>query len=160
MKKNITVAVLTLALLILPIIGCAEAFDLSGLSYEELVALKDQINLAMWESEEWEEVYVPQGVYQVGVDIPAGHWTIKATEGNRTKTTWCTKLDASGKNVDFTGTMFDIENIYSPTWFSFNANEHVTFVDYDLKDGQYLIIENGTAIFTPYEGKPDFVFGK
>ena len=46
--------------------------DLSGMSFDELVALKDQINLALWNSADWQEVTVPQGVWQVGADIPAG----------------------------------------------------------------------------------------
>ena len=31
----------------------AAEIDLSGMGYEELVALKDRINLAIWKSEEW-----------------------------------------------------------------------------------------------------------
>ena len=30
--------------------------------------LKSKINLAIWNSREWQEVSVPRGVYQVGVD--------------------------------------------------------------------------------------------
>lgn len=44
----------------------AAQIDLSAMTYEELVALKDKINLAMWESKDWEEVTVPQGVWTVG----------------------------------------------------------------------------------------------
>ena len=36
--------------------------DLSGMNYDELVALKDQINRAIWNSDDWQEVEVPQGV--------------------------------------------------------------------------------------------------
>ena len=60
-------------------ISCAysESIDLSGLSYDELVALKDRIDLAIWNSQEWQEVEVPQGLYVVGKDIPSGTWTKK-----------------------------------------------------------------------------------
>ena len=33
--------------------------DISNLSYDELVILKDKINLAIWNSYEWQEVQVP-----------------------------------------------------------------------------------------------------
>lgn len=55
----------------------ADPVDLSGLSFDELVALRDQINLAIWNSQEWQEVTVPAGIWQVGKDIPAGHWSIR-----------------------------------------------------------------------------------
>lgn len=31
---------------------------------------------AMWKSDEWQKVEVPAGVYQIGVEIPAGEWTL------------------------------------------------------------------------------------
>ena len=49
------------AFVLLPVFSLADLPDLSGLSYDELVQLRDQINLAIWNSEEWEEVSVPSG---------------------------------------------------------------------------------------------------
>ncbi len=58
-----------------------QSMNVDSLSYNELADLKDQINLAMWNSDEWQEVKVPQGIWEVGVDIPTGHWTISPVEG-------------------------------------------------------------------------------
>ena len=69
MKKVITILI-TLALILSLSVSALADFDLSGLSFEELVALKDQINLAIWNSEKWQEVEVPHGVWLVGEDIP------------------------------------------------------------------------------------------
>ncbi len=57
------------------------AFDLQGLSFNELLALREQINLAIWNSNEWQCVEVPAGNYTIGIDIPAGYWTISPIEG-------------------------------------------------------------------------------
>ena len=157
MKRLIAI---TLILAMVPAAALSDLPDISDLTYEELVQLKDQINLAMWECEEWQEVRVPQGVYQIGVDIPAGHWTIKATDGNKTFLTWFAKLDASGRNIDFNAGLFATQDIVSPLSPRYDENQHISMTDYNLEDGQYLIIESGSAIFTPYEGKPDLGFKK
>ena len=65
-------SLLVALLLLFPAAALAQ-IDLSGLSYDELVALKDQINKAMWESKEWQEVTVaPRGVYEGRRGYPRG----------------------------------------------------------------------------------------
>lgn len=64
MKKALSLF-LAIMLLIVSIPAMADV-DLTGMTYAELVALKDQINLAIWNSSEWQEVTVPQGVWKVG----------------------------------------------------------------------------------------------
>ena len=80
MKKIYALILAAVILLAIPTVAFATSgkldIDLSKLSYEELVELKDQINLAIWQSKEWEEVEVPQGIWEVGKDIPEGKWTI------------------------------------------------------------------------------------
>ena len=68
---------LLFVLVLLPVVSLSDLPDISGLSYEELVQLRDCINLAIWNSEEWQEVTVPPGLWKIGDDIPAGHWTIR-----------------------------------------------------------------------------------
>lgn len=136
----------------------AETFDLSNLSYTELVALKDQINLAIWKSKEWQEVTVPQGVWLVGEDIPAGHWTIK-TKANNANIVLCTALDDTGKNVDvWKSDFYHSEYISSPDYKYFDRNSDKAEIDLDLKAGTYVIIDMGSVIFTPYAGKPSLGF--
>ena len=156
--KRIFSMVLCIALLIaLPVAGFADV-DLSAMSYDELVALKDRINLAMWECEEWQEVEVPQGIWQVGVDIPAGHWTIIASDGSG----YCSvqigrELDKTGKGVE---DYFDYgyANLVSSSNSYFEKNTGIESIDFYLVDGEYVVIEGATVIFTPYQGKPSLDF--
>lgn len=159
MKNTVRIFSLLLALILSTApFAHADTFDLSGLSYNELVAIKDQINLAIWKSREWQEVTVPQGVWLVGEDIPAGHWTIK-TEASYAMITIGTKLDATGKSIDLWGSNFyHSEMISSPNGMFYNAGSDKAEVDFDLKAGTYIIIDSGSVVFTPYAGKPSLGF--
>lgn len=149
---------LLLALLFLAGNATATTIDLSGMSYQELVALKDQINIAMWKSQEWQEVTVPQGVWLVGVDIPAGHWTIKA----KVKQSYIkigTVLDVTKKDIDiWASDFFYNESIYSPEYRYYEAGRDKIEIDLELQNGTYIVIEYGDVIFTPYTGKPNLGF--
>lgn len=154
MKKVITIC-MTLALIFaLAVPACAD-IDLSGLSYDELVALKDQINLAIWQSEEWQEVEVPHGIWEVGADIPAGHWTITAGDG-------CNLWLYIGGRPNKTYT--ELENwdswlhMRSKTHKYFDPSSDIDSLDVVLTDGTFLCIDEGSVIFTPYAGKPSLGF--
>lgn len=131
--------------------------DLSTMSYEELVTLKNKINLAMWNSDEWEEVTVPQGVWIVGEDIPAEHWTIKAADGAYANIKVCNKLDETKKDVDYSEA-YSYEHLTSASRSSFDANSDIESTDFDLADWKYVIVNDGSVVFTPYEGKPSLSF--
>lgn len=155
MKK---VCLLVLALVLVGSFAFAEV-DLSGMSYDELVALKDQINLAIWNSQEWQEVTVPVGVWKVGEDIPAGHWELTVAPGG--SSTWsyitiCTALDETGKAVDIIGTDY----YYSQDIKLAGSDSYATMeqIDFDLKADAYVIVENADVIFKPYSGKPSLGF--
>jgi len=156
MKKVITI-VLTLALILsLPVCAFAE-IDLSGLSYDELVELKDRINKAIWESDTWEEVEVPYGIWIVGEDIPAGKWTITAGDGCSLNVKAGTKLNATGTELD------DYDESWwlrSKTHRSYDAASDMDSVTVDMSDGLILYISEGSVIFTPYSGKPSLGFKK
>ena len=143
-----------------PLVITAGSIDLSGLSYNELVALKDRINLAIWESDEWQEVTVPQGVWEVGVDIPEGHWTIK-TEQMMANVTICDTLNESGKDADIWNSKVYYSESLSPEngmGVYSSMSTAVAEMDFDLKDGMYVIVNYGKVIFTPYAGKPSLGF--
>lgn len=131
--------------------------DLTGMSYEELVALKDKINLAMWNSEEWQEVTVPQGVWVVGEDIPVGHWTISAADGAYAMVCACNKLDETQKSADYSGG-YVIEHLMSKSNPSFNENSDIEYEDFELTDWEYIVVDYGSVVFTPYEGKQSLSF--
>ena len=156
MKKLI--AIILILSMLLPAAALADLPDISSLTYDELVKLKDQINLAMWNSQEWQEVTVPTGVWTVGEDIPVAHWSISLSpkaSGKWAKIIYCDKLDESGLDAanKFDCKIYSYLNVASPD------NDHYPqVIDIDLKPGTYLIIGNGSVVFTPYSGKPDLGF--
>lgn len=135
--------------------------SLSAYSYEDLVSLKEQINLAMWKSKEWQEVTVPQGVYKVGEDIPAGHWTVKCAGSYFGEIEVCDVLDATGKDVNpysRNSVFFWDEQVYNPSHAMYNEKNNLSECDIILKDGLYVAIKYCSLIFTPYTGKPSLGF--
>ena len=159
--KKLLVCIL-IALMAFP--AFAEDIDLSGLSYAELVALKDRINLAMWQSEEWQEVTVPQGIWVVGEDIPAGTWTVRCADVGRRnyllkscELEWGDTLDDDGQGVAWSY-RYDSVNIYNP--YSDDYKGQVTEYTFTVQAGDYIYIHPlyNKAVFTPYTGKPDLGF--
>ena len=148
---------LVLVLLSMVSVASAETIDLSGMTYDELVALKDQINLAIWNSNEWQEVEVPQGVWVVGEDIPVGKWTIKAADGMTASVEWGNQLEASGVSLSSKGSIREYGFLYSTSYSRYEKG-NTTEVTWDLKEGQYLIVNSGIAVFTPYSGKASLGF--
>ena len=146
-----------LVFLFLPVVSFA--VDLSGMSFNELVALKNQIDLAIWKSSEWQEVLVPQGLWQVGVDIPAGHWTITATGKSYCRIKYGDVLDDSNE-ISYRSQNYQSEYIYSKNSVLYDENSSRVQMDIDMKDGFYVQIEQGNCIFTPYSGKPLLGFSK
>lgn len=133
-----------LLVICMPVVSMA-AVDLSGMTFDELIALREQLNIAIWNSQEWKSVDVPTGVWIVGDDIPAGHWTVTNTEGGHIQVFYCQKIKPAEKKPDHDGPAHTIV---------LGKNESV---DYEMEDGWFFICE-GTATFTPYTGKPDLGF--
>lgn len=155
---TLTFAVILIIAIISAISVSAHAanVDLSGMSYNDLVGLKDSINSAIWNSSEWEEVEVPQGVYIVGQHIPAGHWTILPKEGY-----WCSITAGTGLNDAQTR----VDNMKRKGGFTLVSKTSDIYDDGDqtsgdivLESGWYIEISDSPAIFTPYNGKSSFSF--
>lgn len=147
-------SLLLVFMLIVP--AYAESIDLSGFSYDELVALKDRINLAMWQSEEWQEVTVPEGIWEVGKDIPAGHWTITVKGKGSATITYGNRLDRTGKQIAYDSSVFYYKIVNGPENWAFNDGD-TNYIDLDLINGFYIELSGG-VVFTPYTGKPDLGF--
>lgn len=154
MKKVLAILIALALILSLSASALAE-FDLSGLSFEELVALKDQINLAIWNSEEWQEVEVPHGIWLVGEDIPAGKWTITAGDKCSLRFYLGGKPTASGAELENYDNWWRLK---STSYKFFDESTDLSSLDLDLSDGTYLWIDEGSVIFTPYAGKPSLGF--
>lgn len=153
MKKYLIACALFLSLA-MPV---SAEIDLSGMSYAELVALKDQINLAMWDCEQWQEVTVPQGIWEVGVDIPAGHWTVTAADGAWASVMYGSKLNENGKSLARSDDYFS-EIIVSPSSRIYAEGQDNPQIDIDAKTGAYICVDDGSVVFTPYSGKPSLGF--
>ena len=144
----------------LALIGSAAVaeVDLSGLTNEELVGvIRNALDL-LWKSEDWECVRVPQGTYKIGEEIPAGHWTISAAGNASVMLYLCTKLNDVG-DVDFSGRVVT-QAIKGQKNSSYNSSTDIYACDFDLKEGQYLIIKFGNVEFIPYTSKAGLGFKK
>lgn len=136
--------------------SAASAMDLSGMSFDELVALRDQINLAIWNCQEWQEVTVPAGLWVVGRDIPAGHWSVRvAGSCDIILVSYFDKLDDAGLSVG-PGSYLFTQTIATPGLSGFGEVNAET-VDIDMQEGWYFK-NAGAVIFSPYTGKPDLGF--
>ena len=161
MKKIYALIFAALMILAIPTVAFATSgkldIDLSKLSYDELVELKDQINLAIWNSEEWQEVEVPHGVWLVGTDIPEGKWTVTASDR-------CSLRFYIGKELDETGAALKPNNqwwrLKSSSRSSFDPADDIESITVELQKGTYVYIDEGSVIFTPYSGKPSLGFKK
>ena len=79
MKK---VAALFLAMVILMASAvCYAEVDLKSMTFDDLIALRDQLNAEILSRPEWKEVKVPAGEWVVGKDIPAGSYSIVIPKG-------------------------------------------------------------------------------
>ena len=145
---------LFLLLVLLAFSAAADPVILSGMSFDELVALRDQLNLAIWNSQEWQEVTVPAGVWIVGEDIPAGRWIIKPTDRNIAYIIYCEALDDTGYSYKSRSKHFS-KTIISETHHQ--HDDSYNFLDLEMVD-RWFFITDSTVIFTPYTGKPDLGF--
>lgn len=148
MKKLITIVIvfaLTLALA-----GAAWAdVDLSAMSFAELAELRTQVQLEMFARQEWQSVQVPQGIYLVGRDIPAGQWNVKALEENMTCITIGQTLDDGGMKLK---RPYKVDqNIYGPKYMLYSAGDCTEFA-VTVEDGDYVEITRGNAIFETFTG--------
>ena len=155
MKKVMTIFI-TLALVLALAPAAFADVDLSGMTFDELVALRDQIDLAIWNSQEWQEVEVPQGVWRVGEDIPAGKWTVKPVSGGQTYVKIGASLNETGTAIDLSKSSGEL--LRAEDWPKFNPKTDVPSWDIEVKEGQYISMEYGPAVFTPYAGKPSLGF--
>ena len=155
MKKLITL--LLIAALLLPAAALADLPDISNLSFEELVQLKDQINLAIWNSQEWQEVTIPPGVYEIGVDIPAGHWSVRPVSGcGPDYIIYASGVKNQGHDVDLFAGEHIMECICDPS-ATYYSGEYKTSTDIIMEAGHFVRLDCA-MIFSPYSGKPDLGF--
>lgn len=138
--------------------AAAEGIDLSGMSFDELVALKARVNLAIWESEGWQEVKVPIGMYQVGKDIPAGKWTVRCAVASYAFVYFGDELEKGGAEIDYHGSTYGQSIIVSPDYKRYEADKDQTEFSFTVEAGDYIQIDKAAVLFSPYTGVPDLGF--
>ena len=154
-KGGITVKkciALLLVVVLLPVFSLADLPDISGLSYDELLQLRDQVNLAIMNSPEYQEITLPVGLWTVGVDIPAGTWLITPLDGQYLNLWYGDVLNESGTDA---GYGWDWVNGYNKT-MSTRKNKDGSWKDPDkphsvtitMKEGWYLRT-GGAVVLTP-----------
>lgn len=146
MRKSVMATLLVVCLSFGSHYAKATDIDLSSLSFEQLLSIRDQVNAEMLTRPEWTEVSVPAGVYEVGVDIPEGMWTITAEEH-----AWISVF--VGNEVDETRSYITSEHYVWETLtgkLSEFANETTndTFT-INLPKGYFISID-GPVVFTKY----------
>lgn len=129
--------------------------DLSGLTFDDLVALKDQINRAMWDSADWQEVDVPQGIWEVGRQIPPGKWTIRCNTDGFSQIAVGDGLRDNGTKVTFPPKAST--TVYDPDAKTYSVGDSTEWT-VDLHEGEYVEITWSSVIFSPYSGAPELGF--
>ena len=157
------ICIVAALLLILGAAAQAESIDLSGLSFEELAQLRDRCQLEMLKRDEWQQVTVPQGVWRVGVDIPAGKWMIKCPDNARNdylmRLCWLMWGSVVEDNLVPSRYRKGEVEVYNPNAEDYKAGQVTEYV-ITLEDGDLLLIHPSynKAVFIPYTGKPDLGF--
>ena len=104
----------------------AQTIDFSKKSMSELLKIQSDLISAIWNSPEFKEAVVPEGIYEVGKDIPAGKWTIEIV-GDRT---------LSLVTIYQSYTKGELEGLLS--WLEFDDNNRTLNVD--LHSGTYIAL--------------------
>ena len=154
MKRFISVvlAVVLVGSLAAPVFS--DGIDLSGLSWDELIALKAQINQELTTRDQWQEVEVPQGLWVVGEDIPEGMWTVVCNAGAAV-VKWGYSLREGEQRVDVLKSPSDTASVFSAADAQPGARTQYTL---EAKKGMYIEVGFTSVIFQPYTGKPDLGF--
>lgn len=145
MKKLIPVI---LALLLIPA-SCFADIDLSGMSYDDLVALSKQVGIAMMEHEDFESVVVPANIWAVGEDIPEGTWVLTSANGDYVSVQYGKTLDSSLNSL----AIFGDGNISR----SLEGEESWRII---AKKGFYFEFTSGEITFTKDKGSSGLGFKK
>lgn len=161
--KKVIAFILVSFLLISSIPAMADVFsvgslNLKNMTIEQLADLKDQIDFYIWNSSDWQEVTVPQGVYLVGRDIPEGHWTVRcANEKSYASISWGEYLSDNGESIAWRGKYSTMNEVEGKKYSLYREGD-LTEYSFEAKRGLYVVIKYCSVIFTPYAGKPSLGF--
>lgn len=115
----------------------------TDLSWSERLALREQ--LSDWN--EWQPVEVPEGVWVVGEDIPAGLWAVTCESGDYGRIAWGVSLNESGTDIDHFSRPADNTTVYSSEFLPYEVDELTTFF-FQAVEGHYVVISDAPLTFT------------
>ena len=135
-------------------------FSSNGIVSEDctsLFNLAQDIDAKLRTMDNWEEVVVPPGLWEIGKHIPAGLWTIWPMENSHASMFCSDRLNDQGypdKWAVRNGNGF----ILSPSNPEYDPHIFKDRWSIDVPDGWYFYVELDSVIFTPYTGIPLFEF--
>lgn len=139
MKKRMIFAatVLSIGLMATPISAedVTAGLDLDSMSVEDLVLLRDAVNQKI--GEKGGDNIIGEGIFEVGVDIKAGHYKVCGAsdyEGYTTLETYANMDDCKNQENE-------IESLDL-----YGSEEGYDKGNLSLKDGQFLLIWRGSAV--------------
>ena len=161
--KKLVALFFTIAILILSVFPTAIAGYLSETDYNSALEILDKLDLKHLQQIREEidrkilelsgntEIKLQGGTYQVGTDIPVGHWTISAaTVFSAPLIYYFEKADASGVNIDYAYKCY-IQTIVSKDLYE--EDQSLPYcIDINMQDGWYIQTDSA-IILTPYSGK-------
>lgn len=144
--RKLLAALLLIVIMIFSSTYAATTFgiDLAGLSFDELLALRDQIMNELVTRAEWDNVLIPAGTYEIGVDIPEGKWTISAEPNGY----FIVKI-GNGINetyTDFSGDLIDYKLLTGKNSVFYDSSS-TTSVTWNFSKGHFFI-SDGPTIWT------------
>lgn len=123
---------LLVTLLLVGSFGLAEAIDLSSMTDEELLALKEQVNQAVSDRGLIKEFQLTSGIYIGGVDIKPGRYTLIATDAN--------DMVSIGLGVDTDALDSDKGILFMDTEYFHEGDEPKTY-SLSIAEGNVLVIK-------------------
>lgn len=135
--KKVLALVLALTLFTVPLCtAAATGTDLSGMTNEELTALKEQLDAEMMNRGMVKTAEIPAGDYIIGIDIPQGNYVLT----NEKIDTGCVYYQYASQED------FDNGNDIGSNWpLMLNDSAKITLID-----GQILSIPFGTLKITAF----------
>lgn len=145
MKKIVSLLLISILSVSIVANAAASDIDFSNYSFSELVELQQKLNQALWSCDEWIEVEVPLGVWDIGKDIPAGRYELSP--------------GSNANAYSYPNVIYYLERHENGTPDKIRGQYKIKFGEtlvIELFDGNVLKIEDTSVIFRIYV--PSFNF--
>lgn len=141
----------------LPANEVVNTFPVDGMSFEELVALKNRLNMEIWNSYSWDRVLVPHGVYKVGENIPAGHWKVEPPINSFIDVNYGSEKNDHQMNMELSYSAWK-QDLMDKGCNFYNDGD-ITSTDIKAESGYYICMNDGVyGWFSPYDSNVSLGF--